>query len=275
MTGGLRLGRIGRTLAGAVMAAAFAAASHAQVVTAPVGDPQEAWTKLLAEATLPSLPMPADKDQLDDMVRQGRIPDLTRRLASIRTGQELEQDLNWERAAMLKGGGVDVPLAYLQDLWRGGVSEPPPAGDDVKQTAGMILLYVLAVIEVDGTQCGDQTAPNSHFVQLVAQGQPILAYMKTIPAPRRMSVGTIALWLEAATALVRSTDETLCRGGAEETAAGANAAAPGYKPRILSPDDWKPKRAEIRARMPAVLTRLLHAEGDAAAPPAAPARPTH
>lgn len=267
MTGGLRLGRIGPTLAGAFVAVAVATASHAQVVTAPPGDADQAWAKLLAEATLPSLAMPADRDQLDDMVRQGRTPDLTKRLTSITTGEQLNQDLNWERAAMLKGGGVVIPLIYLQDLWRAGVSAPPPSGDDAKRTAGMILLYILALIEVDGTQCGDQTAPNSHFLQISAQGQPILAYMRTIPAAQRMSIGTMALWLESATALVRSTDETLCQGGQEET---ANRGVAGYKPRILSQEAWKPKRAEIRAKMPAVLTRLL-SDAPAGAPPAAPA----
>ena len=131
-----------------------------------------------------------------------------------------------------------------------------PTGDQLKQSAGAMLLYAFVLVEIDAPQCADATAPGHHMDQLAALGRPIFAYMMSLPAGERMKLGDTALALEVATAPLRRPDEVLCSNGlAEETASLKHQGDPPTQ--YADPAQWRPQQAQTRQLMPATLTQLL------------------
>jgi len=280
---------------GLALMLSLAASARAQQVMAPTEDAAHLQARLSAHWAMPGQPMPADQAELDQMVKEKRFVDLTKRLQSANTIDTVHLDLNWEQARLFDGAGFIIALGYMHDLWREGISLPPPNGDQLKRSAGAMMLYTLALIEIDGPQCGDRTAPGHRMDQLAQQGQPIFAFVKTLPRDERMKLGAAALTVEAATAPVRGQDDVLCRDGMEEMNANLKAWGdkplptipcppggsvgvcrgvpedPNYRPQFLSPAAWKPKQAQMRSQMPGLLTRLLSLPGETTTttPPAA------
>lgn len=284
--------------AAAVALALLAVSTHAtgQEVVAPHETASQLRARMSADWARPGQPMPADQVELDAMVSQGRFVDMTRRLTSANNVNDVLLDMNWEQARIFNGGGFIIALSYMRDLWRTGSYLPPPNGDQLKRSAGAMLLYTFALIRIDGPQCGDPTAPGHRMDQLGQQGQSIFAFIKTLPRADRMRLGTAALKIEAATAPVRTQDEVLCRDGLQQSLANTKAWGdkpapetpcppgmfgtcrsipddPKFKVQFLSPEQWKPKQAAARDQMPGQLTQLLTLPSDTAPSPSAPPQP--
>ncbi len=275
---------------------ATAVCGFAQEVIKPTEDVEHSRARLATSWARSGQPMPADQEQLDQMVRETRFVDLAKRLQSADTVDAVHLDLNWEQARIFAGGGFLLALNYTHDLWRSGISAPPPVSDELKRAAGMMLIYTFSLVEIDGTQCGDPTAPRHRIEQLAQQGRPILAYVKSLPRDQRMKLGTAALTVEAATAPVRGKDEVLCRDGLQQMMANSKALGdnpapempcppgvigtcksipddPNFRVPFLPARQWKPKQTEVREKMPTALTQMLADPNGAAGAPA-PANPS-
>lgn len=281
----------------AVIACSTPGTAPAQVtspdrVIAPQLDSAALRARLAPSMARPDRPMPKDSGDLDAMVARKDWTSLSVRLRGAQAAADVMLDMNWEQTTLFNGGGFLIAYSYLNDLWRVGSALPGEAGEEMKQSAGMIFLYALDLIRLDGAKCADVSAPGHRQDQLIAQNSALIAYVRALPRPRRMTLGTISLAVEAATAVVRKDDDVLCSGGLDEIGAGLRAQgnrplnqvptppggmgrtysvprAPDYTPRFVGADRWRPKQVAIRASLPGYLTGLLTkpAEAPAASTP--------
>jgi len=281
-----------KALLGTGFLAALSSPAVSQVVTAPQADSATLRARLAPQMALPGRPMPADAGDLDAMLQRKDFGRLAERLRAARQAQAIQLDLNWEQTKLYDGAGFLIAYAYMHDLWRLGFALPSSSGEGLKQAAGMMFLYSLALVELDGPKCADATAPGHRADQLISQNQPILAYVRTLPRTTRMQMGTIALGIEAATGPVRKNDEVLCGDGLTAISEGLKSngskplqqlpnapgtigktyavpPAPGYRPQFVGEDVWRPKQAAARQSLPATLTKLLTLPGDTQPTPSA------
>ncbi len=263
-----------------------------QTVTAPQMDGATIRTRLAPAMAPAGRPMPADVAELDTMLRQKDFARLVARLRGVRSAQEAGLDLNWEQTRLYDGAGFLIALSYMQNLWRLGAAMPDDSGEGLKGSAGMMFLYAVDLVALDGTRCADASAPGHRRDQLFAQSLPIIAYLRALPRAARMTSATVSLNIEAATAPLRADDDILCSGGLAEITTGLKAQgakpleqtpnapgtigktysvppAPGYEPQFVAADVWRPKQAAARHALPASLTRLLTVPGDAQSQPPA------
>ncbi len=229
--------------------------------------------------------MPPDVSELDAMFERNDMFPLTARLRDAQIASEIVMDMNWLQAKLYNGAGFFMAYAYMHDLWRLGSAIPGDAGEEMKQSAGMIFVYSLVLVTVDGLRCADVTAPVGRRDQLFSQNQPLIYYVRTQPRTTRMTLGTMALEIEVATATVRKNDCVLCSGGLAQIKEGLEAqgqsplpqvpnaagvlgktfavpAAPGYTPQFVDEDVWGAKQAAARRELPASLTRFLTLPSD-------------
>ncbi|WP_217429808.1 hypothetical protein, partial [Sphingomonas bacterium] len=242
-------------------------------------------------------PMPTDVAALDAMVARDDGAALSRRLAGVSDGAQAELDLNWERDRLFNGAGFLVAFAYMTDLWRVGTALPGRQGDQIKQSAALYFVYAIDLVRLDGVRCADATAPEHRRRQLFAQNQPLVAFLRGLPRSTRMTIGSLSLAWESATATRRRDDPVLCADGMESMTAGLKAAgdaplrhvpnapgtfgrtyavppAPGYRPRFVPAAQSMAEQADRRRALPAYLTSFLTVPGDSASvpPPAPPGR---
>ncbi len=275
----------------AAVSMALTQGAAAQTVLAPQSDAATLRAHLANAMAPPGRAMPADANDLDAMLRSGDFVRLSARLRSPHTAQDLDLDMNWAQTRIFDGAGFLVAYGYMNDLWRLASALPASAGDELKQSAGMIFLYIFDLARVDGSRCADVSAPGHRIDQLFQQNPALIAYLRGLPEAARMQLGTISLDIETATAALRQNDPVLCSGGLDQITQGLKAqgdkplpqvpnapgtlgktyavpAAPGYKPAYVDAAVWQPKAAAARSALPATLTRLLSQAGG---PPAAPA----
>ena len=266
----------------------------AQNVVAPQLDSAALHARLAPTMAAPNRPMPEDAGELDTLLRQDKLGALSNRLRTASTAQAILQDMDWEQAQILDGAGFIISYAYLFDLWRLGSALPGEKGNELKQSAGMMFLYNLDLITLDGLKCEDATAPAHRRDQLFSQNPALIAYMRSLPRATRMTFGTISLGIEAATAPLRKDDPVLCSGGLAQMSQSLQAQAgkplqqvpnapgavgktyavppaPGYQPRFTPEAEWRAKQAVARQKLAPSLTRLLTLPSDTPAP-AAPSR---
>ena len=240
-------------------------------------------------------PMPADAAALDAMVARSDGAALSRRLGGTSDPAQVDLDLNWERDRLFAGGGFLLAQAYMTDLWRTGAALPGAAGDQLKQSAALFLVYAVTLIRLDGPRCADPSAPAHRQQQLFARNQPLVTFLRGQPRPTRMKIGSLAVAWEAATSTVRRDDPVLCGDGLDAMVAGLKAAgdaplrevpnapgtfgrtlavpsAPDDRPRFVPASTWAPVQAERRRALPEFLTSFLTVPGDPVLQPASPAR---
>lgn len=233
----------------------------------------------------PGRPMPSDAIILDTMFAQGKLTALSARLRAAREAAEVVLDMNWEQARIFDGAGFLMVYAYLYDLWRVGSSLPGETGDQMKQSAGMQFVYALDLIRLDGVKCADISAAGHRQDQLFGQNRALIAYIRTLPRDRRMTLGTVSLAIESATASLRQNDDVLCSGGLDDISEGLKAqgdrpleqvpnppgmigktynvpSAPGYTPKFIAGEVWRVRQSAIRQSLPAFLTRFLTTADD-------------
>jgi len=283
--------------AGRLTFAAFAlAAVSAAAATSVAVEPQSAKLPRLSGPAMRSAwlqafqgaPMPRDAAALDQMLAGKQFSALTVRLRDVTNGDDLVLDLNWERARIIDGAGFAVVYSYMYDLWRLGAALPPAAGVDVKQTAGAMFAYGIALVMLDGPRCADPSAPSHRLDQLRSQNLDLTKFIVGQPRAARMLMGTMALEFDQATATLRRSDDVLCGGGLDAINAGlladgdkplpeqpsapgiigrtfAVSPSPGYQPKFVGEAMWRPKQEAVRATLAATLTRLLTVPGDGVA----------
>lgn len=236
--------------------------------------------RLAPAMAAPGRPMPRDAADLDAMSLQPSAEPLLARLRRTTTPQDILLDMNWEQIQLYDGAGYGIAIAYMFDLWRIGSILPPAQGDPTKQTAAMMFVYAFELIALDGLKCADPTAPEHRRDQLFTQNRGIVAYMSGLPLNTRMTLGTISLSIELATAPLRQNDTVLCSAGLVQMSEGLKAQGdkplpqvptppgmlgttyavpppPGFVPGFVAADVWGPRQVEVRRQLPATLTRLL------------------
>lgn len=256
-----------------------------QTVIAPQADSVILRARLASVMAPPGRPLPPDVSELDAMFERNDMIALTARLRDAQQAPEIFMDMNWLQAKLYNGAGFLMAYAYMHDLWRLGSAIPGDTGEEMKQSASMIFVYSLVLISIDGLKCADVTAPAGRQNQLFSQNQPLMAYMRTLPRTTRMTLGTMALQMEVATATVRKNDCVLCSGGLAQIKEGLEAqgqspltqvpnapgtlgktfevpAAPGYTPQFVDEGVWAAKQAAARLELPASLTRFLTLPSD-------------
>lgn len=160
----------------------------------------------------PAASSPKNHAQLDAMLAKKEWEPLLTTLQNANTAEAVEADLDWERLKIYEGAGIIVSIAYMRDLWRVGEATPGQGGDNVKQSAVAIGLYLDAVMTVDGARCADAAAPGFRRNQLFSQQPYVWSYAKGLPKDMRNTITSVALLYEAVTAPVRQNDDVLCQG---------------------------------------------------------------
>jgi hypothetical protein len=265
-----------------------------QTVTAPTLDSSTLRARLARTWAGTGRAMPSDVADLDAMVAKKDFGKLTQRLRAANTADQVGLDMNWEQTQVYNGAGFIISYAYMFDLWRLGSAVASPTGDQLKQSAAMVFLYSLDLIALDGQRCADVSAPGHRQDQLFLQNKELIQYLRGLPRQTRMTLGTVSLDIESATAPLRQDDYVLCSGGLAQITQGLQAQgdkpltqipsapgalpgktyavppAPGYAPQFVNADVWGPKQANTRQTLPDTLTRLLTVPSDT--PPTPPGK---
>lgn len=175
--------------------------------TQPAGPPQEVSADH----------QPARLDALlaaEDYVTLGRT------IREVSRQPDLRSDLDWLRARMLEGRSAFVTMLYSRLLWAAAGGLPEYERGQMRQTAAMTTLYAYGAIRIDGTRCGDRSAPMRRAEQLMGWNPEIWPFLAALPPREREQVLMVAVAIEARTAARRdAAGDTafLCRGGLEET----------------------------------------------------------
>lgn len=247
------------------------------------------WTMIAAAlaAPAPVAPVaPADVSAdhapaaLDALLAARDYVALGARIAQVSKQPDLVSDLDWLKNRTLEGNSAFVTMLYSRLLWvaAGGLPDEPKR--QWRQTAAMMTLYAYSAIAVDGSRCGDRSAPANRVQQLMAWNPEVWPFIASLTEEERQTLVTIAVAIEARTAPRR--DEIgdvdfLCRSGMEETqynlthgTAREVPPAPGMIGRqvVLSGDGkYKPSErpeaeraaaaAEKRAALPSALAQMV------------------
>jgi hypothetical protein len=264
MTSG-RLRRVESQVGAIVAIAVSLALAHAPVGAQPPDAKDGAGT---------AAPAPApDNARLDELLWSKDYSKLGQALNSTR----LDRRLDWLKDRLLGGGTVFLAPHYVNALWMAGVREGETnPNKDMRVTAGLIALYALQVMSIDGARCEDSSAPGDRAVQFLTNFRPVNDHLRKQPIETRLKVVDVALKMERSTAPKRKDDDWLCRGGLAEMAARARAAkpveapprvkgvrefyyppAPGWSPKFLPSEKYALRQEQIRASMREQLLNLV------------------
>jgi hypothetical protein len=217
---------------------------------------------------------------LDTLLASKEYKKLGATIQSISTREDLRSDLDWLKDKMMSGETAYVTMLYARLLWEVSDHVPPEQQSQLKQTAAMATLYAYAAIQIDGTRCGDRSAPAHRLEQLTEWNPKIWPFVASLPGADKSIILKLVPLLERRTAARRDQQgdvEFLCRDGLEEiryhlSHGGSRevAAKPGqigrrievygdgkYKPSERSVAEWKPEADKRRAGLPATLAALV------------------
>ena len=232
-----------------------------------------------AQSPSPAGPDPlASNAELDALLAAHNWGELGAALAKPVPQRSMNRKLNWLRARIEAGGSFFLGFDYSGELFTiGSQLNVPDPNEDLRVTAGMIVLYTYSVIIIDGTRCKDKTAPSARVTQLFSKRAATLNYLRALPAEEKNAVVAVAAALEGKTAPLRGDDDLLCRGGMSEYQAGLQRGTqtevpspPGqvgrtvdvrppadWKPELVAPDVYKPEQAQLRSGIKENLLRLV------------------
>jgi hypothetical protein len=260
-------------LAGAALCAACVLVPVAQAA-AQAASPDDAPTAPTVPATpqIAANPMPARRAELDKAAAQPDFPAILAIFAAVKTADDVNRNMDWEELQVVQGGSVFYSFHYLDDLWLMGTKVPNEStAAQLKRFAGVVALYALQEIEIDGVRCADPSAPGHRLDQLTPGRGAVWQYVMGLPEVTRRDLAVEAIKLEARTAKLRRDDPVLCSGGAANMAqalAGDNtllSAQSGGQRDVhvapvatyVDPAVSAPKQAQTRAGMPMFLARAL------------------
>jgi hypothetical protein len=182
---------------------------------------------------------------------------------------------------MMEGNSAFVSMLYSRLLWVAASEFPDEARRQWQQTAVMASVYAFAAITVDGSRCGDRSAPAHRQEQLLTVWNPeVWRFASTLSAEERQTVARLAVLIERKTAQRRDVTgdvDFLCRAGLEETSYNLQhgtqkeeTPVPGqigrritltgdgkYVPSERPDSEWRKDSASVRAGLPAALAGLL------------------
>jgi hypothetical protein len=228
---------------------------------------------------------------LDALLAARDYSKLGQRIAGVRRQADLRSDLDWLKARMLEGNSAWIAMLYSRLLWVGASGLPEEHRRNLRQTAVMAAVYAMAAITVDGTRCGDRSAPAHRREQLMMEWNPeIWRFAATLTPEERDTIAALAVKIEQRTAARRDSIgdvDFLCRAGMEETAYNLRHGTqkedppkPGqigrrivltgdgrYVPSQRPEAEWRKDAAAARTALPAQLAQLLNG---LAAPAGAP-----
>jgi hypothetical protein len=220
-----------------------------------------------AQAT--SSALPSDK-ALDAMVAARDWNGLGAALSQASDQASLTRALDWLQAKVTAGGGFMIAVMYARELWTiGEAMKLDDPGRDLRVTAGMMMLYAVELIAIDGAKCEDESAPGHRLDQISEMDAAIFKFLRTQSADIKSKVVDTALALEQRTAPLRRDDDVICRGGLAEMQAGLEhgtqkevpdasghygkdvevAAPPGWAPKFVPPSTYRPLQEAARASM--------------------------
>ena len=219
------------------------------------------------QAPTPQAPSPQIA-RLDGLLAAKDYKQLGEIIGNVSTQDELWTDLGWLKDRMMGGESAFVTMLYARLLWNASLHLPAAEQHNLKQTAAMATLYAYSAIQIDGTRCGDRTAPAHRMQQLMGWNPDVWRFLAGLTEAERATVLMLVPLLESRTAAKRDAQgdvEFLCRAGMEETSynlthgsAREVPALPGQIGRQiqLSGDGkYKPSERPEAERVPDVLKR--------------------
>jgi len=246
-------------------------------VMSPQADAREMFSDpAKSETRSGAASLPSD-EQLDALLAARNWEGLVTAFESVRSDESSVRALDWLDARINAGGGSLLGFLYSRALWDIGSAQNVNDPDkDLRFRAGLMVLYTLQLIIIDGTKCADQSAPGHRLDQLMAGYGPVLQYLKTKNAKFKAKV-IDAIALEKRTAPLRKDDDWLCRGGLEEMTAGIEAGRtkqvptppdqlgttvvvdppPDYAPKFVAPEKYKPIQEKARSEIRSGLLKML------------------
>jgi len=213
--------------------------------------------------------LPSDK-ALDAMVAARDWHGLGAALSQASDQVSLTRALDWLQAKVTAGGGFMIALMYARELWTvGEAMKLDDPGKDLRVSAGMMMLYAVELIAIDGAKCEDESAPGHRLDQISEMDAAIFKFLRTQSADMKSKVVDTALALEQRTAPLRKDDDVICRGGLAEMQAGLEhgtqkevpeasghygkdvevTAPPGWAPKFVPPSSYRPLQEAARAAM--------------------------
>lgn len=121
--------------------------------------------------------------------------------------------LNWLRARSLAGGGLYIAYLYSASLWRMGNSVPEPNKSDLLQSASVQMLLAGWLLQTEGFQCADTSAPGARFATIADQLLEVGRYYQTLPAATKAKVEGLAFRALTQLFKLRENDIWMCSGG--------------------------------------------------------------
>lgn len=284
--------RLDLKLAGAAIGAALLASTvQAAPPTPPKLDPKiEAERKRLGDGVLahPGVQLPANHAELDAALAKRDWPTLADAVTGVNDLDAASRMATWERYQVYRGGGYNVVFMYVRTLSdmadsyeRAALNNPEldASAKSLRKAALSQLLYLHAIIKVDGVRCADATAPIAQRDRIMEAAAPFMQAGQALEKRALVSALMGAAQQERLTAQVRDADPDLCRGGIEEIGetlekypdrakvAGKVPGRPGTTidvpvdfsraPRYSDPETWDSKRALARTGLEDVLGEMV------------------
>lgn len=141
---------------------------------------------------------------------------LVQEVISTNDNRERYQRVLWAQRRLSEGAGTAVMHLLLMDLWKTAEDTHAEVFQDV---AVSTLIYLYQITMLDGTKCGDPSAPQAHIDKIMLQYLPIWQFASSLEETRKLRLIEDAVHTEWRTASKRNYDSFLCRGGLEELGA--------------------------------------------------------
>jgi hypothetical protein len=131
-----------------------------------------------------------------------------------RDEEAVVRTLDWLQAKQLgDGGSAYVALLYAALLWQVAQGLPEPQKASLAQSAGFELILARWLVQAEGFQCADTSAPGARLDMIDSQFKDIARYVTASSAADRRKMTDIALAILLGTFKRRANDVWLCSGG--------------------------------------------------------------
>jgi hypothetical protein len=180
--------------------------------------------------------------------------------------------LTWLQEHIQNGDTIWLTQQFAIIQWNIGLTDGPanPAIEKEYKTRGVFsLVDTMVQIIVEGARCDDMTAWQAHWRQSAGE-TAIWQYAATLPEDLRRHAAAEALRFESEVSPKRKDDAFLCSGGMDSMTAGAPThdprlpgttynmtPDPNYQPKFVAAEVWRKRQADARARLPALVAKLL------------------
>ncbi len=135
-------------------------------------------------------------------------------LEDARDEEAVVRTLDWLQAKQLgDGGNAHVALLYSALLWQVAQGLPEPQKTSLAQSAGFELILARWLVQAEGFQCADTSAPGARLDMIDSQFKDIARYVGASSAADRRKMTDIALAILLGTFKRRTNDVWLCSGG--------------------------------------------------------------